>query len=75
LDATVVDTDGDPQIGTLVEVELPDLPKKARFLRVQCGTGREFAVGIPPDINTALAAQAWMQGVELKDFRKPEVRT
>lgn len=75
LDADVIDADGDPQIGTLVEVSLPDLPRRARFLRVQCGTGREFAVGVPPDVRTALAAQAWMQGVDLKDFRKPEVRT
>jgi hypothetical protein len=75
LDATVVDEDGDPQIGTLVEVSLPGLPKRSRFLRVQCGTGREFAVGVPPEVKTALAAQAWMQGVKLEDFRKPEVRT
>jgi len=75
LDATVIDSDGDPQIGTLVEVTLPDLPRKARFLRVECGTGREFAVGIPPDIDTAFSAQAWMQGVPSKQFQKPEVRT
>ena len=75
LEATVIDADGDPQIGTLVEVTLPDLPQRAKFLRVQCGTGRSFVVGIPPHINSALSAQAWMQGVELRDFRKPEIRT
>jgi hypothetical protein len=75
LEARTIDADGDPQIGTLVEVVLPDLPRPARFLRVKCGTGREFVVGIPPNVETALSAQAWMQGVELKDFRKPEIRT
>lgn len=75
MQATVIDDDRDPQIGTLLEVRLPDLSRPARFLRVQCGTGRTFAVGVPPDVQTALAAQAWMQGRELRDFQKPEVRT
>jgi len=75
LKAKVIDADGDPQIGTLVEVKLPDLSRPARFCRVTCGTGREFAVGVPPEIDTALAAQAWMQGVQLADFIRPEIRT
>ena len=75
LDAKVIDADGDPQIGTLVEVKLPDLDVPARFSRVQCGTGREFAVGVPPTIKTAMEAQAWMSGLELHEFVKPEVRT
>ena len=56
-------------------VKLPDLDRPARFCRVTCGTGREFAVGVPPEIETALAAQAWMQGVPLGDFIRPEIRT
>ncbi|RWE46794.1 MAG: hypothetical protein EOS79_11430 [Mesorhizobium sp.] len=75
LKAKVIDADGDPQIGTLVEVQLPDLDRPARFCRVTCGTGREFAVGVPPETETALAAQAWMQGVPLVDFTRPEIRT
>lgn len=75
LNAKTIDEDGDPLIGTLVEVNLPDLNTPARFCRVKCGTGREFAVGVPPTINTALAAQAWMQGRDLSTFTKPEVRT
>lgn len=75
LKAKTIDADGDPQIGTLVEVRLPDLTTPARFCRVTCGTGREFAVGVPKEINTAIQAQAWMQGVELSEFVKPEVRT
>ncbi|MNV60667.1 hypothetical protein D3C71_1531390 [compost metagenome] len=75
LDAKVIDADGDPLIGRLVEVNLPDLDRPARFCRVQCGTGREFAIGVPPGITTALAAQAWMQGVNPNEFVRPEIRT
>ena len=75
LDARTIDDDGDPMIGTLVEVDLPDLPRPARFCRVKCGTGREFAIGVPPEIRTALEAQAWMQNRPLTDYIKPEVRT
>ena len=75
LDAKTIDHDNDPQIGDLVEVALPDLPQRAKFLRVQCGTGREFAIGIPPHIESSLEAQAWIVGLDTKDFLKPEVRT
>lgn len=74
LKAKTIDKDVDPQIGELVEVKLPDLRKKAKFLRVQCGTGREFAIGIPPHINKALDAQAWVVGLEPHEFQRPEVR-
>jgi hypothetical protein len=75
LNATTIDTDDDPQIGDLVEVDLPGLDRKARFLRVLCGTGREFAIGIPPHITKALDAQAWMIGLDPSDFTRPEIRT
>ena len=74
LNAETIDRDDDPQIGDLVQVKLPDLPQPAKFLRVQCGTGREFAIGIPPHINKALDAQAWIVGLDPKDFQRPEVR-
>ena len=74
LKAKTLDSDPDPQIGDLVEVQLPDLAQKAKVLRVKCGTGREFAIGIPPHINKALDAQAWIVGLEAKDFISPEVR-
>ena len=74
LQAKTIDADNDPEIGELVEVKLPDLAVKAKFLRVRCGTGREFAIGIPPHITKALDAQAWVIGLEPKDFTRPEVR-
>ena len=35
-----------PQIGTLLEVNLPESGKE-KFLRVMCATGREFAIPVP----------------------------
>lgn len=74
LGAVVIDQDIDPEIGTLVEVNIPEIGKE-RFIRVQCGTKREFALPVPPNINTALGAQAWMVGLEEADFDKPDFRT
>lgn len=73
LKARVIDAD-DPEIGTLVEVSLPDSGKE-RFLRVTCGTKREFALPVPPNMKTALQAQAWTWGLTEKEFNRPEVRT
>ena len=78
LSAVTIDHDGDPQIGELVEVKLPGEGKEkitARYLRVQCGTGRKFAVCVPPQTKTALDAQAWMLGLPPTEFVRPEVRT
>lgn len=78
LDAKVVDEDPDPEIGTLLEVTLPngdEEPTQEKFLRVLCGTGRTFALPVPPEMTTALEAQAWTWGDDMKSFVKPEVRT
>jgi phage baseplate assembly protein W len=74
LKSKIVDRDGDPEIGELVEVELPEIGKE-RFLRVLCGTKRQFALPVPPTMKTALEAQAWTWGLDKKTFIKPEVRT
>ena len=74
LDARIIDRDGDPQIGTLLEVNLPDLPAPCKFLSVMCGTGRRFAIGVHPSCSTAIEAQAWCQGLSLSEFTVPEVR-
>ena len=74
LDAKVIDEDGDPEIGTLLEVNLPDIGKE-RFLKVQCGTGRTFALPVPPEMKTALEAQSWTWGIKKDDFKIPEIRT
>lgn len=74
LDSTVIDEDGDPEIGTLLEVNIPEIGKE-KFLKVLCGTRREFALPVPPEMKTALEANAWTFGFEAKDFIIPEVRT
>lgn len=74
LKAKVVNQDEDPEVGTLVEVNLPDIGK-TKFLKVLCGTKREFALPVPPEMKTALEANAWTWGLDADSFIKPEVRT
>ena len=74
LNAKVINEDEDPEVGTLLEVEIPDIGPE-RFLRVMCGTKREFALPVPPEMTTALEAQAWTWGMDKDTFILPEVRT
>ena len=73
LDARVIDEDGDPEVGILLEAEIPDSGRE-RFLKVLCGTGREFVLPVPPEMQTALEANAWTYGLDKFEY-KPEVRT
>ena len=73
LNAVVINKDNDPEIGELVSVNIPDIGDE-KFLRVRCGTGRNFALPVPPDMKTALEANAWTWGLEPNEYR-PEIRT
>jgi hypothetical protein len=73
LGATVVHRDPNPQIGTLLRADLPDSPGE-QFLQVKCGTGRDFALPVPPSVRTAMEAQEWMWGLEPGEYQL-EVRT
>ena len=73
LNPKVINKDDDPEIGELVEVEIPDIGRE-KYLRVQCGTGRMFAIPVPPNMKTALQANAWTYGLEEFEY-KPEIRT
>jgi hypothetical protein len=73
LKTKIIDVDSDPQIGTLVEVDIPDAGR-TRFVRVQCGTSREFALCVPIEMKTARQANAWTFGIE-PDELNLEVRT
>ena len=75
LQAKVIEEDGDPEIGTLLEVRLPDLDRPTKILRARCGTGREFAMPVPPHVTTALEANAGSYRFRVGEFSKPEVRT
>ena len=77
--AVTIDEDADPQIGTLLKVNIPEVGEE-RFLKVLCGTGRTFAIPVPAEddegkrIDTALAANAWTYGIKPWEY-KPEIRT
>lgn len=73
LSPKVIDVDSDPEIGELLEVELPDAGK-ARFLKVRCGTGRDFVLSVPREMKTALQANAWTYDLKPTQY-KLEVRT
>jgi hypothetical protein len=74
LDAVEIDRDPDPEIGILLEVNLPDSGRE-RFLRARCGTGRQFALPVPSDIPTALAANAWTYDIPADLLKQKEHRT
>lgn len=74
INAKVIDEDADPEIGTLLEADIPEIGKE-KFLRVMCGTKREFALPVPPEMKTALEAQANLYGLSPEEFEIPEVRT
>ena len=69
-----VQKDDDPEIGELVEVDIPEIGRE-RFLRVRCGTGRAFALPVPPNVSTALEANAWTYGIEPNLLQQKEHRT
>ena len=73
LKAKTIDKNKDPQIGTLIEANIPGVGKE-RFLKVQCGTGRTFSLIVPPTVKTAIEANAWTYNLSPGDY-KPEVRT
>lgn len=72
--ARVVDEDKDPEIGVLLEADIPDSPG-ARFLKVRCGTGRTFVLPVPGGMKTALDANSWTYGIDVKELLKLEART
>lgn len=73
LQAVMIDSHQNPQIGTLVQVEMNGRPE--RFLQVQCGTGRTFALPVPLSVRSAMDANAWTYGRNQRTFAPPEVRT
>jgi hypothetical protein len=70
----ILDADKDPYIGTLMEVDLPDSPGE-KFLRVRCGTGRDFVLPVDPKSKTALEANARTYRLKPGEYKKLEART
>jgi hypothetical protein len=61
LSARTIEDSGDPMWGRLIEVSLPDSGRE-RFLDALCGTGRRFALPVPPDTHSVDAAQSALHG-------------
>lgn len=74
LNAKVIDEDPNPMTGTLIEVDLPGAPK-SRFLKVKCGTGRDFVILADEQYDTAAEANAASYDIPLEVFKQMEVRT
>lgn len=74
LQPKILDVDNDPEIGVLLQVDLPASPK-SKFLRVLCGTKREFVLPVPVEMKTARQANAWTYGLDNPNDYQPEVRT
>lgn len=66
--AKIVQRDDNPEIGELLEVDLPDAPR-SKFLRVRCGTGRTFSLPVPAEMTSALQANAWTYSLEEHEFK------
>ncbi len=72
LNSNIIDNDNE-EIGQLLLVNIPDSGEE-KFLRVKCGTGRTFAIPVPPEMQTAKQANAWTYGLETNQLNV-EVRT
>ena len=69
----VIATDPDPEIGTLISVDLPDAPD-TRYVRARCGTGRMVHYRASREAKTPLEAAARSYRLKPSQY-KPEVRT
>ncbi len=73
LDAKTIDEDDDPEVGKLVEVELPDIGTERFLLALDPNVGKIVGLPVPPDMKTALQANSWTYGVDKVEF-KPTFR-
>ena len=72
--AKIINSDKDPEVGELILVKPRRDEDGEMFLRVKCGTGRNFVLPVPPNMQTARQANAWTWGLEAHEYN-PEVRT
>ena len=75
LDYRVIDSDPDPSHGELIELKLEGLPRPGRFLKAECPRNGTIVEGVPFEINSVIAAQAWRVGLEPSEFSYPSTRT
>ncbi len=82
LDRRIIDGDPDTDIGALVELTLPGVPEPGRFLQAVCPRNGSICEGVPRisdidglPIETAVAAQAWRDGLPAASYSHPPIRT
>lgn len=73
LNATTVDEDVDPTIGTLVEVDLPDSGKERFLLALDPNVDRIVGLSVLLEHETALEANSWTYDIDKFEF-KPDFR-
>lgn len=78
----VIDGDPDTDVGALIEISLPGLSEPGRFLQAICPRNGTICEGVPrisdidgQPIETAIAAQAWRDGLPVKEYQHPLYRT
>jgi hypothetical protein len=69
----VLDADPDPEIGTLISIDLPDSPD-TRYVRARCGTGRMIYYQTDSEVRTALEAVEKSYNLKPGEYA-PEFRT
>ena len=74
LGAKLIDSHPNPQVGELWEANLPDNGPE-RFLKVQCGTGRTFAMPVGMEFATAREANAATYGISPQILDNLQFRT
>ena len=72
--AILIDKHKNPQVGELWQADLPDNGPE-RFLKVECGTGRTFAIPVGMDFATAREANAATYGIAPQILDQLEIRT
>ena len=73
LHAVTIDQDMDPTVGTLVEVELPEIGTERFLIALDPNVDRQVGLPVPSEMQTALEANAWTYQIDLDNF-KPAFR-
>lgn len=73
LDAVIIDKDVDETVGTLLEVNLPDVGKEKFLVVLDPNVNRKVGIPVPQEMKTALEANSWTYGIDKFEF-VPEFR-
>lgn len=68
LNPTILDKDEDPTIGSLIEVDLPEVGEEKFLLALDPNTDGLIGLPVPPEMTTALEANSWTYGIDKVEF-------